>query len=133
VTIEKKSILIVDDMKAVRLKLRKICMDIGITEIHEAGDGLVALDLLKSTRVDLVLSDWNMPNMTGFEMVSKMRSDGRLATTPVVFVTSENEKGAILKSLLNGVTDYVVKPFPDEVIVQKICTVLKVQPKAKSA
>ncbi|MGE4131922.1 MAG: PleD family two-component system response regulator [Bdellovibrionales bacterium] len=125
-----KSILIVDDMKTVRLKLKKICEEIGIQQIFEASDGQQALEVLQGMKIDLVVSDWNMPNMTGLELVEKMRGSSKTIDTPVIFVTSENEKSAILKSLMNGVTDYVVKPFPDTIIKQKICTVLKIQPRA---
>lgn len=125
-----KCVLIVDDMKTVRLKLRQICTDIGIDNVHEAVDGTQALDILQGISVDLILSDWNMPNMTGIELVGKIRENPKLSKTPVIFITSENEKSAILKSLMSGVTDYIVKPFPDAIVKQKICSLLKITPKA---
>lgn len=123
-----KSVLIVDDMKTIRLKLKQICSDLGITTVYEAVDGVQALDLLKGIQVDLILSDWNMPNMTGIEMVGKLRENPKMNSTPVIFITSENEKSAILKSLMSGVTDYIVKPFPDAIVKQKICAALKITP-----
>lgn len=125
-----KSILIVDDMKTVRLKLKQVCTDLGIENIYEAVDGSQALQLLEGLSVDLILSDWNMPNMTGIELVGKIRENPRLTHTPIIFITSENEKGAILKSLMSGVTDYIVKPFPDAIVRQKICALLKITPKS---
>ena len=124
-----KSILIVDDMKTVRMKLKQVCKDVGIENIYEAVDGSQALQLLEGITVDLILSDWNMPNMTGIELVGKIRDNPKLNKTPIIFITSENEKGAILKSLMSGVTDYIVKPFPDAIVKQKICTLLKITPK----
>lgn len=128
-SIEAKTVLIVDDMKTVRMKLRKLCTELGISRIHEAMDGAEALQIMTNIKFDLVLSDWNMPNMTGLELVGKMRENANLASTPVIFITAENEKGAILKSLMSGVTDYIVKPFPDVTVKQKICGALKVQGK----
>jgi len=125
-----KSILIVDDMKTIRLKLKQICKELGIENVYEAVDGTQALEMLEGVSVDLILSDWNMPNMTGIEMVGKIRDNPKLSRTPIIFITSENEKGAILKSLMSGVTDYIVKPFPDAIVKQKICSVLKIKPKA---
>lgn len=125
-----KSVLIVDDMKTIRLKLKQVCQELGIENIYEAVDGTQALELLQGLAVDLILSDWNMPNMTGIELVGKIRENPKLSRTPVIFITSENEKGAILKSLMSGVTDYIVKPFPDAIVKQKICAVLKITPKA---
>lgn len=124
-----KSILIVDDMKTVRMKLKQVCKDVGVENIYEAVDGQQALQLLEGLSVDLILSDWNMPNMTGIELVAKIREIPALTKTPVIFITSENEKGAILKSLMSGVTDYIVKPFPDAIVKQKICALLKIPPK----
>ena len=123
--------MIVDDMKTVRLKLRQVCLDLGLTSIFEAADGVEALQMLQGMSVDLILSDWNMPNMTGIELVGKIRQDPKLAETPIIFITSENEKGAILKSLMNGVTDYIVKPFPETIVRQKICSILKITPPRK--
>ncbi len=123
-----KSVLIVDDMKTIRLKLKQVCKDLGIQSVYEATDGVQALEMLQGVTVDLILSDWNMPNMTGIELVTKIRENPKLAQVPVIFITSENEKSAILKSLMSGVTDYIVKPFPDAIVKQKICAVLKISP-----
>jgi two-component system, chemotaxis family, chemotaxis protein CheY len=121
-----KSVLIVDDMKTIRMKLKQVCKDLGIQVVYEAMDGVQALEMLQGVSVDLVLSDWNMPNMTGIELVGKIRENPKLSQVPVIFITSENEKGAILKSLMSGVTDYIVKPFPDAIVKQKICMALKI-------
>ena len=128
---DKKTILIVDDMRTIRLKLRKICTDLGVKTIFEAADGSEAYDILNNFNIDLVLSDWNMPNLTGIELVRKMRETPKLATLPVIFITSESDKSAILQSLQHGISDYVVKPFADEMVREKVVAALKVDtPKA---
>ncbi len=128
-TLDKKTVLLVDDMRTIRLKLRKICTDCGIKTIFEAGDGNEAYEVLKNFNIDLVLSDWNMPNMTGIQLVRKMRETPKMANLPVVFITSETEKSAILESLQHGITDYVVKPFADATVKEKICAILNAPPK----
>lgn len=128
---DKKTILIVDDMRTIRLKLRKICTDLGVKTIFEAADGSEAYDILNNFNIDLVLSDWNMPNLTGIELVRKMRETPKLAALPVIFITSESDKSAILQSLQHGISDYVVKPFADETVREKVVAALKVDtPKA---
>lgn len=122
---DNKTILIVDDMRTIRLKLRKICTDLGVKTIFEAGDGSEAYDILKNFNIDLVLSDWNMPNLTGIELVRKMRETPKLANLPVIFITSESDKNAILQSLQHGISDYVVKPFADETVREKVVAALK--------
>lgn len=123
---DKKTILIVDDMRTIRLKLRKICTDLGVKTIFEAADGSEAYDILNNFNIDLVLSDWNMPNLTGIELVRKMRETPKLAALPVIFITSESDKSAILQSLQQGISDYVVKPFADETVREKVVAALKV-------
>ena len=129
---DNRNILIVDDMRTIRLKLRKICTDIGIKTIFEAGDGNEAYEVLRNFNIDLVLSDWNMPNLTGIELVKKMRETPKMADLPVIFITSETEKGAILESLQHGITDYVVKPFADDTVRAKILGVLNSQSKIQA-
>jgi two-component system chemotaxis response regulator CheY len=123
-----KAVLIVDDMKTTRIRLRKICTALGMS-VFEAGDGLEAIQLLKQGPVDLILSDWNMPNMDGMELLGKIRKDAKHAATPVIFITAESEKNAVLKSLMTGATDYIVKPFPDGLVREKICSTLNIKPK----
>ena len=123
-----KTVLIVDDMKTARIKLKQICTALEI-QVFEAGDGLQAVELLKCLSVDLILSDWNMPNMDGLELLGKIRQDPKHAATPVIFITAESEKNAVLKSLMTGATDYIVKPFLDAIVREKICSTLNITPK----
>lgn len=124
-SIADKSVLIVDDMKMVRMKLKQICNQIGLQKLYEAGDGEQALETLKTINIDLVLSDWNMPKMTGIQLVHEIRKLPQFANLPIIFITSEDQKDNILKSLIGGVTDYIVKPFADAVVKQKIFACLK--------
>lgn len=117
-------------MRTVRLKLRKICTDVGVKTIFEAADGAEAFDVLLNFNIDLVLSDWNMPVLTGIELVKKMRDTPKVAAVPVIFITSETEKSAILQSLQYGITDYVVKPFLDTTVSEKVVAILNTPAKA---
>ncbi len=125
-SIAEKSVLIVDDMKTIRVKLKQICTQMGIRNIYEAADGVAALEILKTMSVDLVLSDWNMPNMTGIELIQEVRKIQNFANLPVIFITAEDQKENILKSIMSGVTDYIVKPFPDAIVKQKIFGAFKI-------
>lgn len=126
--ISEKAVLIVDDMKTIRVKLKQICTQMGIATVYEAADGAQALEILKTMSVDLVLSDWNMPNMTGIELIQEVRKMEKFADLPVIFITAEDQKENILKSIMSGVTDYIVKPFPDAIVKQKIFSVFKLPP-----
>ena len=126
----KKTVLVVDDMRAVRVKLKKLCSDLGIKQVIEASDGVEALETIKTNKVDLILSDWNMPNLSGIDFVKQLRQMQDFMLTPVIFITSESDKTAILEAITLGIADYVVKPFPDAVVKTKICRALKIEPQA---
>lgn len=125
-SIESKTVLIVDDMRMTRMKLRKICTDLGIKNINEAVDGMQALEMMGTAKPDLLLSDWNMPNLSGIELIQKIRDNPALSDVPVIFITAEAEKNSIIKSLQYGVADYILKPFNDENVKAKICSALNV-------
>lgn len=130
--ISNKVVLVVDDMKLTRVKLRQICNEIGITKIYEAADGIEALKVLANVGVHLILTDWMMPRMAGIDLLRELRKMDRFAQTPVIFITAESDKNAILMSVVSGVTDYIVKPFSDDIVKQKIMTSLKeAEPKEK--
>lgn len=113
-------ILIVDDFATMRKILKNILKDLGYTDILEAEDGDVALEILKKEKVDLVISDWNMPNMDGLSLLKAIRSDEALKDTPVLMVTAEAQKQNVLEAVKAGVNNYIVKPFTPEVIKEKI-------------
>ncbi len=113
-------ILIVDDFATMRKILKNILKELGYTDLLEAEDGQAALEILRREKVDLVISDWNMPNMDGLSLLKAIRSDEALKDTPVLMVTAEAQKQNVLEAVKAGVNNYVVKPFTPEVIQEKI-------------
>ena len=118
--------LLVDDSKMMRSAQKKVLGEIAGAEFAEAGDGVEALAVLANQTFDLVLVDWNMPNMDGFTLVKRIReSDKR---TPLVMCTTEAEKSRVIEAIKAGVNNYVVKPFTPESLTEKVKATL-----AKSA
>jgi len=119
-------VLVVDDFATMRRILKNILKQIGFSNIAEAEDGKTALTQLKNDGFDLVLCDWNMPEMTGLELLKKVRSDDKLKDTPFVMVTAEAQKDNILDAVKAGVSNYVVKPFTAETIEERLKRVFDV-------
>jgi PleD family two-component response regulator len=117
-------VLIVDDMKLARLKLSQICKNLGFTQILEAANGEEAMTILGKIKPVLILSDYNMPVMNGLELLQRVRETPAMVKIPVIFITSESERTLILSAVTLGVAEYVVKPFTDEILQQKIKEVL---------
>ena len=113
-------VLIVDDFATMRRILKNILRQIGFTNIYEADDGKSALNMLKKQKFDLILCDWNMPEMSGLELLNKIRSDNELKDMPFVMVTAEAQKNNIIQAVQAGVSNYVVKPFTAETISGKL-------------
>ncbi|SNR88554.1 chemotaxis response regulator CheY [Desulfurobacterium atlanticum] len=113
-------ILIVDDMATMRRIEKSLLMQLGFKNIDEAEDGKVALQKLRQGDYDFVLTDWNMPNMTGLELVQEIRKDPKLKHLPVLMVTAEAKKENVLAAIKAGVNNYVVKPFTAETLKEKI-------------
>ncbi len=113
-------ILIVDDFATMRKILRNILKQIGFNNISEADGGKSALKILKKENFDLILSDWNMPEMSGLELLNRIRSDNELKNMPFVMVTAEAQKDNILEAVKAGVNSYIVKPFTAETVIEKI-------------
>jgi two-component system chemotaxis response regulator CheY len=113
-------VLIVDDFATMRRIVKNILKQIGLSNIVEAEDGKAALAQLKDGKFDLVMCDWNMPEMSGLELLQKVRSDDVLKDTPFVMVTAEAQKENILDAVKAGVNNYVVKPFTAETIEEKL-------------
>jgi two-component system chemotaxis response regulator CheY len=109
-------VLIVDDFATMRRILRNVLKQIGFTNISEADDGKTALKKLKKDNFDLILCDWNMPEMSGLELLNIVRSDDELKNIPFVMVTAEAQKDNIVEAVKAGVNNYVVKPFTAEKI-----------------
>jgi len=113
-------ILIVDDFATMRKILRNILKQIGFKNISEADDGKSALKILKKENFDLILSDWNMPEISGLELLNKVKSDNELKNIPFVMVTAEAQKDNILEAVKAGVNSYILKPFTPETVREKL-------------
>lgn len=111
-------VLLVDDSKTMRNIQKSILSQLGITELEEACDGLDALSKVNSFAPDLILLDWNMPNMDGLTFIKEYRGSG--SKTPVIMVTTEGEKARVIEAIKAGVNNYVIKPFTPEVLSQRI-------------
>ncbi len=118
----KTRILIVDDMLTMRKLVAKACKEIGFTDLTEAGDGTEGWGAIQDANpaFGLVLSDWNMPNSTGLDLLKRVRSDSRFGRTPFILVTSESEESQIVLAAKAGVSEYVVKPFTTEFLRERI-------------
>jgi two-component system chemotaxis response regulator CheY len=113
-------ILIVDDFATMRRIMKNILKQIGFTNIIEADDGTTALAELQKTSVDLIISDWNMPKMTGLDLLKAVRSNPNLKDLPFLMVTAEAQKQNVIDAVQAGVSNYVVKPFTAEAISDKL-------------
>ncbi|MCC6156748.1 MAG: response regulator [Deltaproteobacteria bacterium] len=113
-------ILTVDDFFSMRRIVKNLLKDLGYDEVLEADDGSTAWKTLEEQKIDFIISDWNMPKMTGLDLLKKVRSDERMKGIPFLMVTAESEKGNVIEAVQAGVTNYIVKPFTPEVFKQKV-------------
>jgi two-component system, chemotaxis family, chemotaxis protein CheY len=118
-------ILIVDDFATMRRIIKNILKQLGYSVVDEADDGNAALAKLKSAKFDFVITDWNMPNMSGLELIKAIRADAQLKTMPILMVTAEAMKENIIEAVKAGVNNYVVKPFTAEVMKDKMAKIFK--------
>ncbi len=117
--------LIVDDFSTMRRIVRNLLKEIGYHNAEEAEDGAVALSMLKATKYDFVVSDINMPNMNGFELLKNIRAEEGLKTIPVLMVTAEAKKEDIVLAAQNGASGYIVKPFTKATLEEKVQKILQ--------
>lgn len=120
----KMPILIVDDYKTMLRIVRNLLQKLGFSDIDEAMDGTDALAKMKGRTYGLVISDWNMQPMTGYELLQKVRADESLKATPFVMVTAESKVENVVAARQAGVNNYIIKPFSAEVLKAKLKTVL---------
>ena len=113
-------ILIVDDFSTMRRIIRNILKQLEFINVEEAEDGSVAFEKLKDADYDLLITDWNMPNMTGLDLLKEIRANEKLKDLKVLLVTAEAEKENIIQAAQAGANEYVVKPFTAEILGQKI-------------
>jgi two-component system chemotaxis response regulator CheY len=113
--------LVVDDSKTIRTIIRRIMLGVGY-EVLEAGDGVQALEALAANNgaVEIVLADWNMPVMNGFELLQKIRQDPEMASMKVMMVTTETEMCQMASALEAGANEYIMKPFTKDILMEKL-------------
>jgi len=113
-------ILVVDDFSTMRRIIKNLLRDLGFTNTDEADDGNTALPMLQTGKYDFLVTDWNMPGMTGIDLLRNVRADDNLKTLPVLMVTAEAKRDQIVAAAQAGVNGYVVKPFTAAVLKEKI-------------
>lgn len=118
-------ILIVDDFATMRKVVRNLLKQTGYENIVEAEDGIIALRTLKTQKIDFIISDWNMPNMTGIDLLRAVRADNELTKTPFLMVTAEALQDNVVTAVKAGVNNYIVKPFTAEVLNEKISKIME--------
>ena len=113
-------VLIVDDFSTMRRIIKNIMRQLGYNNIVEADDGTTAWEVLNKDKIDFIISDWNMPKMTGIELLRKVRSSEEFADMPFLMVTAEAQQENIIEAVQAKVSNYIVKPFTAETLGQKI-------------
>ena len=118
-------ILIVEDFSTMRRIIKNLLRDLGFTNTAEADDGTSALPMLQSGSVDFLVTDWNMPGMSGIELLRIVRADERLKHLPVLMVTAEARKEDIVQAAQGGAAGYIVKPFTKATLEDKLANIFK--------
>lgn len=117
---ENMRVLVVDDFSTMRRIVRNILRQIGLNNVVEADDGTTAWDVLNREKIDFIVSDWNMPKMTGIELLRKVRGSEQFADIPFLMVTAEAQQENIIEAVQAKVSNYIVKPFTADTLQQKI-------------
>jgi two-component system chemotaxis response regulator CheY len=113
-------VLVVDDYKTMIRIIRNLLKQLGFANVDEAGDGTAALDMMRQKQYGLIISDWNMEPMTGYELLREVRADDRLSRTPFNMVTAESKTDNVIAAKKAGVNNYIVKPFNAATLKAKI-------------
>ena len=113
-------ILIVDDFSTMRRIIKNLLRDLGFNNTEEADDGTTGLPMLQTGKYDFLVTDWNMPGMTGIDLLRVVRADPKLQSLPVLMVTAEAKKDQIVLAANEGVNGYIVKPFTAQTLKEKI-------------
>jgi two-component system chemotaxis response regulator CheY len=116
----KIKILVVDDFSTMRRIVKNVLKQLGYDNVEEAEDGAQALSKLKNGGFGFMVSDWNMPNMDGLELLKNIRADAALKDLPILMVTAEAEKEKVVTAIQAGVNSYIVKPFTAEIFLEKM-------------
>ena len=112
--------LVVDDFSTMRRIVRNLLKELGFTNVDEAEDGQVALHKLKTQHFDFVVSDWNMPNMTGIELLKAVRAEPQIKDLPFMMITAEAKRENIIEAAMAGASGYIVKPFTAATLEEKM-------------
>lgn len=112
--------LVVDDFSTMRRIVRNLLKELGYTNVDEAEDGVAALQKLNGGNFQFVVTDWNMPNMTGIELLKNIRADAGLKHLPVLMITAEAKKENIVEAAQHGASGYIVKPFTAATLEEKL-------------
>jgi two-component system chemotaxis response regulator CheY len=113
-------VLIVDDYKTMIRIIRNLLKQLGFANVDEAGDRTAALDMMRHKQYGLIISDWNMEPMTGYELLREVRADDQLSRTPFIMVTAESKTENVIAAKKAGVNNYIVKPFNAATLKSKI-------------
>ena len=113
-------VLVVDDFSTMRRIVKNILRQLGFNNVVEAGDGTTAWEILNKEKIDFIVSDWNMPQMAGIDLLRKVRASEEFANTPFLLVTAEAQQENIIEAVQAKVSNYIVKPFTAETMKQKI-------------
>jgi two-component system chemotaxis response regulator CheY len=128
----KMRFLVVDDFSTMRRIVRNLLKELGFANVDEAEDGAVALQKLLGGGVDFVVTDWNMPNMDGLQLLQAVRANPALAHLPVLMITAEAKKENIITAAQSGASGYIVKPFTAGTLSEKLSKIFEKQ-NAKAA
>lgn len=118
-------IMVVDDMSTMRRIVKNLLKQLGFANVDEAENGQEALIKLRADKFGFVVSDWNMPVMSGIQLLKAIRADETLKAIPVLMVTAEAQKENIIEAVQAGVSNYVVKPFTAEILQEKMAKIFK--------
>lgn len=118
--IEDTRFLVVDDFSTMRRIVRNLLKELGFTNVQEAEDGVEAMAKLRAGQFDFIVSDWNMPNMSGIELLRAVRADSELKNLPLLMVTAEAKKENIIEAAQAGASGYIVKPFKATTLDEKL-------------
>jgi len=121
----KMKILVVDDFGTMRRIIKNILRQIGYVNVFEAENGLSALEILRNEKIEFIISDWNMPEMPGIELLKAVRASEEWKDLPFLLVTAEGKKENVLEAVKYKVTNYIVKPFTPETFTEKINQIFK--------
>ncbi len=120
-------ILVVDDSSTMRRIIKNTLARLGYKDILEGADGVEGWDAMNANpEIEMLITDWNMPEMNGLELVKKVRADERFTDLPIIMVTTEGGKAEVITALKAGVNNYIVKPFTPQVLKEKLAAVMGV-------